>query len=116
MGMTYGISIVNNENRFLRAMIAAVDTVSRVLVPGKFLVDSIPICASHWVPINPTWRCLHPTLVKYVPEWFPGAGFKTTAREIQEMFDICVDVPLEHVKESMKVSLRSNLAQRRSLL
>ena len=111
MEVAYGISIVNNENRFLRTTVAAVEILSGVLVPGKFLVDSMPICASHWIHISPTRRCLHPTLVKYVPEWFPGAGFKTTAREVQEMLDISVGGPLEHVKESMKVSLRSHLTR-----
>ena len=111
MEMTYGISIVNNENRFLRATAVAVEILSRVLVPGAFLVDSIPIRASHRVPKNLTWRCLDPALVKYVPEWFPGAGFKTTVREVQEVLDISVGGPLEHVKESMKVSLRNFLTR-----
>lgn len=36
-------------------------------VPGKFLVDVIP-----WL--------------KYIPEWFPGAGFQRQAREWKELW------------------------------
>ena len=112
MEITYGINIVNNKNQFLRAIVVAVEILTSVLVPGRFLVDSIPIRASHWVSRNSTRKCLHPTLVKYVPEWFPGAGFKTTAREVRKMFDIAVRGPLDHVKESMKVSMRNYLTRR----
>lgn len=44
--------------------------------------------------------------MKYVPEWFPGAGFQTFARVAREKFEVAVDGPLEYVKELMKVSLR----------
>ena len=47
------------------------------------------------------WQILNPITVQYVPEWFPGAGFKTTARkwnaEILEM----VNQPHQWVKEKM---------------
>ena len=39
----------------------------------------------------------------YVPEWFPGAGFKTFAREAKELFDLAVDGPLEYMKQSPEV-------------
>ena len=44
--------------------------------------------------------------VKYVPEWFPGAGFKTLARVTRGKFDVVINGPLRYLKESMKVSLR----------
>ena len=42
--------------------------------------------------------------VKYVPEWFPGAGFKHFAKEGGRAFSTAVDGPLEWVKGSLKVS------------
>ena len=47
----------------------------------------------------------HPPLpkVKYVPEWFPGAGFQTFAREARGHFDLAVDGPLAYVKRSLEV-------------
>jgi len=43
--------------------------------------------------------------VKYIPDWFPGAGFKQFAKTGQELFAVAVDGPLDFVKESLKVGL-----------
>ena len=40
----------------------------------------------------------------HVPDWFPGAGFKTFARVARGKFDVIVNEPLEYVKELIKVS------------
>lgn len=42
--------------------------------------------------------------VKYVPEWFPGAGFKKFAKKAKADLDRLADLPFYHVKESFKVS------------
>lgn len=39
-----------------------------------------------------------------MPEWFPGAGFKTFAREAKEQFNLAVNGPFMHVKQSLEVS------------
>ena len=49
---------------------------------------------SHRVPL---------LVVKYVPEWFPGAGFKGWARKARKDLDRLVDLPFCHVKESFEV-------------
>ena len=41
--------------------------------------------------------------VKYVPEWFPGAGFKRFARIAKEDIDRSATLPFQHVKESFEV-------------
>jgi len=41
--------------------------------------------------------------VKYVPEWFPGAGFKAFARIAKENIDRSATLPFQHVKESFEV-------------
>lgn len=48
---------------------------------GRWLVDIIPACMSLPLLRSPP-SCISDTslTVKYVPEWFPGAGFKKTAR------------------------------------
>jgi hypothetical protein len=43
MEMTYGLNVTSNEDRFLRAAVEAVRSTLRVMVPGAFLVDVIPI-------------------------------------------------------------------------
>jgi len=42
--------------------------------------------------------------VSHVPDWFPGAGFKRFAKVGRELLDTAVNGPLDHVKESLKVS------------
>jgi hypothetical protein len=54
--------------------------------------------------------------VKYVPEWFPGAGFKTFARVARAKFDVAIDGPLDYVKELMKVSPQSDLSRTLELI
>jgi len=44
--------------------------------------------------------------VKYVPDWFPGAGFKQFANVGKTLFDVAVNGPLDFVKQSLKVRLQ----------
>ena len=43
MSMTYGIDIESADNPFLSANLEATQGLATALVPGKFLVDTIPI-------------------------------------------------------------------------
>lgn len=45
-------------------------------------------------------------LVKYVPEWVPGAGFKKQAREWRKLATGMVDLPFNMVKERMVLDFR----------
>lgn len=40
-------------------------------------------------------------LVKHVPEWFPGAGFKKKAREWRKLSEAMINEPYEMVKEKV---------------
>ena len=42
--------------------------------------------------------------MQYLPDWFPGTGFKVFANEVREKYQISLDGPMEYVKEAMKVS------------
>jgi len=48
---------------------------------------------------------MKPWTVQYLPDWFPGTGFKALAKEVREKYQISLDGPMEYVKEAMKVSL-----------
>ncbi|KAF9006260.1 cytochrome P450 [Hymenopellis radicata] len=50
--------------------------------PGAFLVDFIP-------------------MLKSLPDWFPGAGFKRTAKMWAKDLEDMINVPFEHVKAEM---------------
>ncbi|ETW79565.1 cytochrome P450 monooxygenase 37 [Heterobasidion irregulare TC 32-1] len=59
---------------------AASETTSTATVPGTFLVDTFPI-------------------LKYVPEWMPGAGFKKIAREWRILQEAVVNRPFDMVRD-----------------
>ncbi|KAJ7499369.1 cytochrome P450 [Mycena latifolia] len=64
--ITYGHYISTDDDPFLALGRAAMDIFSRSAEPGVWLVDSVP-------------------LLKYLPTWFPGAGFLTTAKSWREI-------------------------------
>ena len=70
LSMTYGIPIQETNDPFVNLAETAIKSVSTAASTGLFLVDIIPI-------------------LKYVPEFVPGAGFQKKARiwrKIQEEF------------------------------
>ena len=101
MEITYGLNTESHEDRFLQAAERGMNYSQSVLVPGAFLVDTFPIRSFRLRFTSPPIDDTHK--VKYVPEWFPGTGFKRFAKEARALFDIAVDGPLEYVKESLKV-------------
>ena len=58
--MTYGINVQPYNDPYIKIAEEAVAASAVLMVPGAFLVDIISI-------------------LKYVPEWFPGAKFQSTA-------------------------------------
>jgi len=107
MSMTYGIDVKSVDDRFLDANLKAAHAMAAAVAPGKFLADVIPICACICVQIVTYKHLTKPSVVRYVPDWFPGTGFKALAKEVREKFKISVDGPFEHVKNAMKVCPRS---------
>ena len=58
--MMYSINIHPYNDPYIAIGEEAMEAIAELLVPGAFFVDIIPI-------------------LKYVPEWFPGAKFQTKA-------------------------------------
>ena len=58
--MTYGITVRPKNDPYIKIAEEAIEAITELLIPGAFLVDIIPI-------------------LKYVPEWFPGAKFQSKA-------------------------------------
>lgn len=70
-----------------------VDIFASVTVPGAWVVDIIP-----WV--------------RYLPDWMPGTGFKTVARNAQAVITAAADIPFQFAKQvaSGKLHGRSQTA------
>ncbi|KAF9063065.1 cytochrome P450 [Rhodocollybia butyracea] len=81
MDITYGIQ-GEEALPFIKTAVEVVDTLAIATAPGAFLVDQISI-------------------LKYVPEWFPGAGFKRKAREWNLLRTKMTEDPFRVTKERM---------------
>jgi hypothetical protein len=63
--MTYSINIRPYNDPYIKIVEEAAGSIAELLIPGAFLVDIVPI-------------------LKYVPEWFPGAKFQSKAAMMQK--------------------------------
>jgi len=55
MEMAYGIDIKSHEDKFLQAADQALKHFETAMIPGAFLVDTLPICLSlnPRIPVTP---------------------------------------------------------------
>ena len=105
LSVTYGVDPKSTDDPFLSATVAAAHALAAAMVPGKFLVDTVPMRA-YLYPDRTQAPLTTPWTVRYLPGWFPGTGFKALAKEIREKYQIAMDGPMEYVKNAMKVSLQ----------
>uniref|UniRef100_A0A0W0F3X5 Putative cytochrome P450 n=1 Tax=Moniliophthora roreri TaxID=221103 RepID=A0A0W0F3X5_MONRR len=80
--VAYGYKAKDNNDPIVIAANEAMETLSKSLAPGAFLVNQIPI-------------------LRFLPEWFPGAGFKKTARLWAPLYDAMVDIPFNFVVKQL---------------
>ncbi|KAL4931680.1 cytochrome P450 [Aspergillus undulatus] len=79
--MTYGYTVEpRGDDPLVDLAEKAVDQICQAMLPGTWLVDYLPI-------------------LKYVPPWFPGAGFVRTAEEYRKYASIFLNVPYLFVKK-----------------
>ncbi|KAK1224825.1 hypothetical protein PQX77_012236 [Marasmius sp. AFHP31] len=81
--VTYGLDVEGPDDPVIKSAERALDAVLHALNPGTFMVDVLPI-------------------LKHVPAWFPGAGFKRKAREWSKMYIEMNVLPFEIVKKQME--------------
>jgi hypothetical protein len=67
--------------------------------PGSYLVNTIPICDHHSLLFPPL--CLTNIIVRHLPEWFPGAGFKKKARIWKKGVKDMPTIPFQFVKKEL---------------
>lgn len=82
--ITYGYSAELHSPDPLTELISRVmNNASGVAIPFAWAVDLVPF-------------------LSYLPEWFPGAGFKRKAREWRGLLDASADIPYAFAKEQME--------------
>lgn len=70
----YGLDTKTSNDPYVEIAEKAMVGFTSAVAPGAFLVDAIPA-------------------LKYVPKWFPGAGFKRKAYEWRRLTTAMVEVP-----------------------
>ncbi|KAF7358359.1 hypothetical protein MVEN_00885900 [Mycena venus] len=82
MAVAYGIEVLPSDDPYIALAHEAVRTFSIGTIPGAYLVDTFPI-------------------LKHVPRWFPGAGFKRQAEEWSKLSRGVLELPFAETKRQM---------------
>ena len=82
MKIGYGIAVQESDDPYISIAEEALNGISQAGIPGTFLVDFLPI-------------------LKYVPSWFPGAGFQKKAAHWREVINTMAEKPFRHVQEQL---------------
>ncbi|KZV98145.1 cytochrome P450 [Exidia glandulosa HHB12029] len=82
LSIAYGLDVKPTDDPYIKIGEIANDIVAATTVPGSWLVDAL-------------------SFLKYVPAWFPGAGFKRQANEWRRVADAMLNEPFEITKAAM---------------
>ena len=82
MKIGYGIAAQESDDPYISIAEEVVTKINEASIPGTFWVDFFYI-------------------LKYVPSWFPGAGFQKKAARVREAVDTMTDKPFRHVQEQL---------------
>ncbi|KAH9917465.1 cytochrome P450 [Fomitopsis serialis] len=80
--IVYGYNLREDDNTFVDIARAAMPEFSSGFLPGAYLVDLLPI-------------------LKYVPSWMPGSGWKKLVKTWKHDLNTLLDTPYEYVKEEI---------------
>jgi len=106
--ISHGYVVKEYNDPIVDIVEAAMIQASELLEPGAFLVDMVPLCKSPFsrrlavltVFTSLPWAGMCRT-VRYVPEWFPGAGWKAKAKRFANTLTDMANVPHQFVKDQM---------------
>ena len=82
MKIGYGITVQEFDDPYISIAEEALNGAAQAGTPGAFWVDFLPI-------------------LKYVPSWFPGAGFQKKATRWREALNTMLEKPFLHVQEQL---------------
>ena len=82
MKIVYGIIVQESDDPYISLAEEVLNGLAEAGIPGAFLVDMVPI-------------------PKYVPSWFPGAGFQKMAARWREALNTMSEKPFRHVQEQL---------------
>src|SRR5690349_5001441 len=77
--VAYGIQIKEKNDPYIQHIEEVIHAVGEAAIPGRYLVDLFPI-------------------MKYIPQWFPGAGWKRKAAYYKKLNEMVSEEPYNTVK------------------
>lgn len=80
--IAYGLDVKPSDDPYIEIAEKGAAAIASAVAPGAFLVDAIPI-------------------LKYVPSWFPGAGFKRKAYEWRKWTRAMVELPFGDAEKAI---------------
>jgi len=80
--VAYGYQVNGNDDELVQLIEDGLKIIAELSVPGKFWVEFFPI-------------------LRFVPEWFPGAGFKRLARESGKELNKIDEIPFEWARRQI---------------
>ncbi|KAF5377278.1 hypothetical protein D9615_006445 [Tricholomella constricta] len=81
--ISHGYTVRDDNDPLVELAERATLEFSLATAPGAFVVDLLPV-------------------LQYIPDWFPGAGFKKTAKAWRQTAIRLKDDPYEHIKEQVE--------------
>jgi hypothetical protein len=85
--LTYGLQIKRVNDPWIALAEEGMHALLSAMVPGKYAVDALPI-------------------LKYLPEWFPGAQFQKEVKEWRKIMARFFEQPFEAAKHGMVSTIR----------
>ncbi|KZT68543.1 cytochrome P450 [Daedalea quercina L-15889] len=108
MRLAYGYDVSDGpgEDHFVTLAEELARLTAKATKPGRWLVDSFPIRASHPVSLYPPLQSRQ-SAVQHVPTWFPGAGFKIWALNARRITNEFAAAPYLYAKKAAASGARS---------
>lgn len=109
MDVVYGIEVTDKHDHYIAVAERALQIFAQAASPGAFLVDLLPARMSTKLSrISFHASCLFSS-VRYVPEWFPGAGFQRLATESRKLTDQMVHGPIQEIERNIVRDLQHQM-------
>jgi hypothetical protein len=99
VSIAYGIDVLDEEDPYIALAEKASKSFTDATIPGRFLVVGCSCLLRITGRTELSWMSQDSIpILKYVPEWVPGAGFKRIAREGLILSQAVLEVPFAEVK------------------
>ncbi|KAI0069044.1 cytochrome P450 [Artomyces pyxidatus] len=103
MLIAYGYDVDPKEDRLVDVAEKAVNMISNAMFPGAMAVNAVPMRSSSHLCILSPPRLILSTLdvVRHLPDWFPGTGFKQYAKQCMALTTEMWEAPFAFAKRSI---------------